>query len=189
MGPGPRRRQECSPTRLPPPRPWCCRWSLALPICRRATDAWCTAPGPCRCSIAAVSDRPEGFSTRAIRAASRGPRVDQRPSSVPIYQTATFTSADAEELGDVVGDRRAGYAYSRISNPTIQRARRCLRRARRWRGRDGARLGHGRDPRGARVAARARATGSWRRGGLRVDADPADRARSRGSASASISST
>jgi methionine-gamma-lyase len=61
---------------------------------------------------------PRGFSTRAIRAASRVPRVDQRPSSVPIYQTATFTSADAQGLGDVAGDPRAGYAYSRISNPT-----------------------------------------------------------------------
>ncbi|CAN5636213.1 hypothetical protein BH20CHL7_BH20CHL7_10380 [soil metagenome] len=59
-----------------------------------------------------------GFSTRAIRAASRVPAVDQRPSSVPIYQTATFTSADARELGDVAADPRAGYAYSRISNPT-----------------------------------------------------------------------
>jgi methionine-gamma-lyase len=59
-----------------------------------------------------------GFSTRAIRAASRVPRVDQRPSSVPIYQTATFTSADAQELGEVAADPRSGYAYSRISNPT-----------------------------------------------------------------------
>jgi len=46
------------------------------------------------------------------------PQVDQRPSTVPIYQTATFTSADARELGDVAADPRAGYAYSRISNPT-----------------------------------------------------------------------
>ena len=61
---------------------------------------------------------PRGFSTRAIRAASRAPRVDQRPSSVPIYQTATFSSADAQELGDVASDPRSGYAYSRISNPT-----------------------------------------------------------------------
>ena len=66
-----------------------------------------------------MSDTGEkGFSTRAIRAASRVPRVDQRPSSVPIYQTATFTSGDAEELGDVVADARAGYSYSRLSNPT-----------------------------------------------------------------------
>jgi methionine-gamma-lyase len=66
----------------------------------------------------AASRPARGFSTRAIRAASRVPRVDQRPSSVPIYQTATFTSADAEELGDVAADGRAGYAYSRLSNPT-----------------------------------------------------------------------
>ncbi|MGH2477565.1 MAG: trans-sulfuration enzyme family protein [Candidatus Limnocylindrales bacterium] len=61
---------------------------------------------------------PKGFSTRAIRAASRTPRVDQQPSAVPIYQTATFTSADSTELGDVAADPRAGYAYSRLSNPT-----------------------------------------------------------------------
>jgi len=76
-----------------------------------------------RCSIRRVSEQrrdttAKGFSTRAIRAASRAPRVDQRPTSVPIYQTATFTSADAQELGDVAADGRAGYAYSRISNPT-----------------------------------------------------------------------
>jgi methionine-gamma-lyase len=37
---------------------------------------------------------------------------------VPIYQTATFASGDADDLGRVLGDPRAGYAYSRISNPT-----------------------------------------------------------------------
>ena len=62
----------------------------------------------------------EGFSTRAIRAASRAPRVGQRPTSVPIYQTATFTSEDAEALGDIVGDPWAGFSYSRLSNPTTQ---------------------------------------------------------------------
>ena len=59
-----------------------------------------------------------GFSTRAIRAASRTPKLDQTPTSVPIYQTATFASSDADELGRVVADGQAGYAYSRISNPT-----------------------------------------------------------------------
>ncbi len=62
----------------------------------------------------------EGFSTRAIRAASRSPSVGQRPTSVPIFQTATFTSEDAERLGDVVGDPWAGFSYSRLSNPTNQ---------------------------------------------------------------------
>ena len=67
-----------------------------------------------------MSDEPLGFSTRAIRAASRTPAVRQRPTSVPIYQTATFTSEDAERLGDIVGDPWAGYSYSRLSNPTTQ---------------------------------------------------------------------
>jgi len=46
-----------------------------------------------------VSDHPRpepsarGFSTRAIRAASRAPKLDQAPTSVPIYQTATFADA------------------------------------------------------------------------------------------------
>ena len=61
---------------------------------------------------------PHGFSTRAIRAASRVPTIAQRPTSIPIYQTATFTSADADELGDVSADPRAGYGYSRLANPT-----------------------------------------------------------------------
>jgi len=67
-----------------------------------------------------MQDDPEGFSTRAIRAASRTPRVTQQPTSVPIYQTATFTSEDAAALGDIVGDPWAGYSYSRLSNPTTQ---------------------------------------------------------------------
>ena len=72
----------------------------------------------------ASGDRPDptkraGFSTRAIQAAHRIPPVDQRPTSVPIYQTVTFSSDDAEELGAVLTGRIPGYAYSRIDNPTV----------------------------------------------------------------------
>ncbi|HET9681766.1 MAG TPA: aminotransferase class I/II-fold pyridoxal phosphate-dependent enzyme [Candidatus Limnocylindrales bacterium] len=67
-----------------------------------------------------MSRRPPGFSTRAIRAAARMPEVRQRPTAVPIFQTATFTSEDAEHLGDVVADGWAGYSYSRLSNPTTR---------------------------------------------------------------------
>jgi cystathionine beta-lyase/cystathionine gamma-synthase len=66
-----------------------------------------------------VTDHELGFSTRAIKAASRVPRVDQEPTAVPIYQTATFASADADELGDILTETRPGYAYSRTDNPTI----------------------------------------------------------------------
>jgi hypothetical protein len=38
-----------------------------------------------------------GFPTRVSRTATRAPRVDQQPSSVPIHQTAPFAVADAEE--------------------------------------------------------------------------------------------
>jgi methionine-gamma-lyase len=66
-----------------------------------------------------VTDRELGFATRAIKAASRVPRVDQQPTAVPIYQTATFAAADADELGDILTETRHGYAYSRTDNPTI----------------------------------------------------------------------
>lgn len=62
---------------------------------------------------------PRGFSTRAIRAASRAPRVDQRPTTVPIYLAATFATADADELAEVSSLRVPGYSYSRIGNPTV----------------------------------------------------------------------
>jgi methionine-gamma-lyase len=59
-----------------------------------------------------------GFSTRAIKAATRVPRVDQAASATPIYQAAAFATADAAELGDVLTGQVAGYVYSRLSNPT-----------------------------------------------------------------------
>jgi methionine-gamma-lyase len=63
-----------------------------------------------------------GFSTRAIRAVSRAPAFDQRPTAVPIYQSATFASADFEALADVLADPARGYSYGRIGNPTAQAA-------------------------------------------------------------------
>jgi cystathionine beta-lyase/cystathionine gamma-synthase len=50
---------------------------------------------------------------------SRVPVVNQAPTSVPIYQTATFSSADADELAAVLTGEQPGYAYSRIDNPTV----------------------------------------------------------------------
>lgn len=62
---------------------------------------------------------PHGFATRAIRAAHRLPVVDQAPTSVPIYQTVTFSAADSEELGAVANRVVPGYAYGRLDNPTV----------------------------------------------------------------------
>ncbi len=63
-----------------------------------------------------------GFSTRAIRAASRSRAIAQRPTSIPIYQTATFSSDSVEALADAVAEAPGGYAgygYSRLGNPTV----------------------------------------------------------------------
>ncbi len=69
--------------------------------------------------MAEEHDRPAyRFGTRAIRAASVPAPVHQVPTATPIYQTATFGSADLAELGDILGERQPGYAYSRIDNPT-----------------------------------------------------------------------
>jgi methionine-gamma-lyase len=62
--------------------------------------------------------RAAGFTTRAIHAATAAPRVDQRPNAVPIYQSATFSSDTAAELGAAALGTNGGYAYSRIDNPT-----------------------------------------------------------------------
>jgi len=59
-----------------------------------------------------------GFSTRAIRAASRVPEVPQPPVNVPIYQTSTFEVESATELAELLEFSRPGHSYSRYSNPT-----------------------------------------------------------------------
>ncbi|HUP83488.1 MAG TPA: aminotransferase class I/II-fold pyridoxal phosphate-dependent enzyme [Candidatus Limnocylindria bacterium] len=59
-----------------------------------------------------------GFGTRALKAATTAPRVDQKPDSVPIYNAVTYSTDSAAELADVLGDAKPGYAYSRIDSPT-----------------------------------------------------------------------
>jgi methionine-gamma-lyase len=61
-----------------------------------------------------------GFSTRAIRAASKVPAVPQAPVNVPIYQTSTFEVGSAQELAELLEFARPGHSYSRYSNPTHQ---------------------------------------------------------------------
>jgi methionine-gamma-lyase len=59
-----------------------------------------------------------GFSTRAIKAASRVPDAPQAPINVPIYQTSTFEVTSALELAELLGFARPGHSYTRYSNPT-----------------------------------------------------------------------
>ncbi|HVM30047.1 MAG TPA: aminotransferase class I/II-fold pyridoxal phosphate-dependent enzyme [Candidatus Limnocylindrales bacterium] len=67
-----------------------------------------------------------GFGTRAIRAATRQPKVEQEPDAVPIYQSVTFSATDSADLGEILGDRRPGYAYARLDNPTTDAMARAV---------------------------------------------------------------
>ena len=42
----------------------------------------------------------------------------QKPMGLPVYRTASFSFQDAQEYADVLQDRRPGYSYSRVDNPT-----------------------------------------------------------------------
>ncbi len=59
-----------------------------------------------------------GFATRAIRAASRTPKVPQSPINVPIYASSTFEVGSATELAELLEFARPGHSYTRYSNPT-----------------------------------------------------------------------
>jgi O-acetylhomoserine/O-acetylserine sulfhydrylase-like pyridoxal-dependent enzyme len=64
-----------------------------------------------------TDERPRpGPSTRANRAASRVPVARQVPTSVPIHQTATFASADAEEPAAALAGDQPGHACIPIVN-------------------------------------------------------------------------
>ncbi len=40
------------------------------------------------------------------------------PLGLPVYRSSTFRFRTSQDYADVLGDRRAGYTYSRIDNPT-----------------------------------------------------------------------
>jgi cystathionine gamma-synthase/O-acetylhomoserine (thiol)-lyase len=72
-----------------------------LPILRRG-DAGATDWGP---------------GTRAVHTPTPDP-PPQRPMGLPTYRTTAFVFDTAQDYADVLGDRQAGYSYSRVDNPT-----------------------------------------------------------------------
>lgn len=63
-----------------------------------------------------------GSSTRAIRAASQVRGVLQRPTTVPIYQTATFSSLDSEELATVAADLARAFIIAGVGTEAVAAA-------------------------------------------------------------------
>jgi len=62
-------------------------------------------------------ERVAGEGTRAVHVPD-APATAQRPVGLPVYRSATFEFDTAQDYADVLGDRRSGYTYSRIDNPT-----------------------------------------------------------------------
>jgi O-acetylhomoserine/O-acetylserine sulfhydrylase-like pyridoxal-dependent enzyme len=63
-------------------------------------------------------DSGAGEGTRAVHT----PRPDfsgVRPMGLPTYRTSTYEFDTSQQYADVLGDRSAGYTYSRIDNPTV----------------------------------------------------------------------
>jgi O-acetylhomoserine (thiol)-lyase len=54
------------------------------------------------------------------------PESETGATAIPIFQTASFAYATAEELEAVFAGREPGYVYSRISNPTVTQFERRL---------------------------------------------------------------
>jgi methionine-gamma-lyase len=66
-----------------------------------------------------VSDPKRRFQTRAVHT-QRLPRIDQEPSSVPIFQSSTFRFETNERFAKAIRFDEPGYVYSRgYGNPTV----------------------------------------------------------------------
>jgi len=59
------------------------------------------------------------FATVTVHGGEEG-QFMHNPSSTPIYQTSTFFFNDTNEAGDVAGNNKEGFLYTRVSNPTVK---------------------------------------------------------------------
>ena len=60
------------------------------------------------------------FATRSARAGSLARAPGNRPVQPPIVQSAIFDLGDSAEAEAIFSGQRAGYAYSRFGNPTVE---------------------------------------------------------------------
>jgi methionine-gamma-lyase len=66
-----------------------------------------------------VTERKRRFQTRAVHH-DRLPRIDQEPSSVPLFQASTFRFETNERFAKAIRFEEPGYVYSRgYGNPTV----------------------------------------------------------------------
>ncbi|MDR3515427.1 MAG: O-acetylhomoserine aminocarboxypropyltransferase [Azospirillaceae bacterium] len=66
-----------------------------------------------------MSDNPQlGFETRAVHAGT-APDASTGARATPIYQTSSYVFESAEEAASLFALKKAGYIYSRLTNPTV----------------------------------------------------------------------
>jgi cystathionine beta-lyase/cystathionine gamma-synthase len=65
-----------------------------------------------------IARRQLGENTRAVHLPPP-PDTPHPPVATPLYRTSTFAFGNAEDYAAVIGDRKPGYSYSRIDNPTV----------------------------------------------------------------------
>jgi len=61
-----------------------------------------------------------GFTTRAVHAGERPPRLTFTPTVTPIYPTVSYLADDPEIQDAVFGGEQEGYVYTRHGNPTTR---------------------------------------------------------------------
>lgn len=59
------------------------------------------------------------IATQLVHAGERKEKLEGRPTSTPIYASATFTYDSMEEIDQVFAGEKPGYIYTRYGNPTI----------------------------------------------------------------------
>jgi cystathionine beta-lyase/cystathionine gamma-synthase len=72
---------------------------------------------PLNLPIVDPGDGRGGEGTRAVHLPRPQP-PEQEPLGLPAYRTSAFVFDSAQDYSDVLGDRRPGYSYSRVDNPT-----------------------------------------------------------------------
>ncbi|MBU0509355.1 PLP-dependent aspartate aminotransferase family protein [bacterium] len=60
-----------------------------------------------------------GFATRCLHAGEKVGQPKSKSHTNAIFQTSTFTFDDAEEGADIFAQKREGFVYTRMGNPTV----------------------------------------------------------------------
>ncbi|GAW01154.1 O-acetylhomoserine ami [Lentinula edodes] len=76
-------------------------------------------PPPPHISKNAITSREPGFETRQLHAGYDLDITSSKSRAVPIFATTSFVFRDTDHAASVFGMETPGFAYSRMSNPTV----------------------------------------------------------------------